>query len=150
MQEHITTEVFLFSAMTRYLAGTDSVEKLQVKWLSLVSTCIIVVQRRQAGLMEPIRPWLMGLFSVKCVLGTLAAAVIIQLTSASATVEGSAFTDLSPHLIVIYATVAMDYHKHQVGRRNTVTFQPYLVLPRHNPSLFANMRLHRVFIIIFF
>jgi len=99
--------------MTRCPAGIDLVEKLEVKWQSLVSTRIIAVRTRQAGLMEPILQWLMGLFSVKCALVTLAPAVIIPLTSMFVTVELSTFTNLSRHLIVIYATVGMDYHKHQ-------------------------------------
>ena len=115
--------------MTRYPAGIDLVEKLEVKWQSLVSTRIIAVRTRQAGLMEPILQWLMGLFSVKCALVTLAPAVIIPPTSMFVTVELSTFTNLSRHLIVIYATVGMDYHEHQVGRRHTFISQPYLVLP---------------------
>jgi len=125
--------------MTRYPAGIDLVEKLEVKWLSLVSTCIIVVRARQVGLTEPILQWLMVWFSVKSVSVTLAAAVIIPLTPVSVTVELFTFTNLRRHLTVIFATATMDYHKHQVGRRDTFTFQLRLVLPRHNPSLSLNM-----------
>jgi len=99
--------------MTRYPAGIDLVEKLEVKWLSLVSTCIIVVRARQVGLTEPILQWLMVWFSVKSVLVTLAAAVIIPLTPVSVTVELFTFTNLRRHLTVIFATAATDYHKHQ-------------------------------------
>ena len=125
--------------MTRYPAGIDLVGKLEVKWLSLVSTCIIVVRARQVGLTEPILQWLMVWFSVKSVSVTLAAAVIIPLTPVSVTAELFTFTNLRRHLTVIFATAAMDYHKHQVGRRDTFTFQLRLVLPRHNPSLSLNM-----------
>ena len=112
--------------MLTYPVGTDSVEKREVKWPSLVSTEVTVVRMRQAGLTEPILPWLMGLFSVKCVLVPLAVAVIIHRKSMFVTVKGSMFTNLSHHLAVIYATVAMDYDYHQVGRSDTFRFQPHL------------------------
>ena len=54
--------------MQTYPAGTDSAERLEPKWPSLVSTCIIVVRTRQAGLMELILRSLMELLRVKFVL----------------------------------------------------------------------------------
>ena len=106
--------VLLTSAIQHCQAGTDSVERLEVKWLSPVSTAGIVERTHLGGSMEATLQWLMGLFNEECVLIILTIAAIIQVTSRSVTVDDSTFTNLIGHLIVIYVTVATDYYWHQV------------------------------------
>jgi len=112
-------------------AGTDSVEKLEVKWLIPVSACTIVVRMRLAGSVEPTQQWLMGLSSVKCVLTGLTDAVFFQPTSVFVTVEGFTFTNICNKIHVTYVTVAMDlYRQPQVGVRIYVSlYQKSLVNP---------------------
>ena len=89
-------------------------ERLEVKWLSPVSTAGIVGRTHLGGSTEATLQWLMGLFNEECVLIILTIAAIIQITSTSVTVEDSTFTNLTGHFIVICVTVATDYYWHQV------------------------------------
>ena len=89
-------------------------ERLELKWLSPVSTAGIVGRTHPGGSTEATLQCLKGLFNEECVLIILTIAAIIQLTSESVTVENSTFTNLIGHLVVVYVTVATDYHWHQV------------------------------------
>ena len=114
-REHITAS--LGSVIALYpLAGTDSVEMLEVKWLIHVSTGFIVVQGVLAGLREHTLQWLMGLFDAKCVLIEFTgAAVTIQLTSVSVTVGRFTFISLTAPMFLTYVSVATDLSlQHQV------------------------------------
>ena len=70
---------------------------------------------RQAGLVEDILQWLMGLFGAKSVFIGAMAAVNGRLTSVFATVEDSTSTSFKDRLPVICVTVATDYCLLQVG-----------------------------------
>ena len=98
-------------------AGTDSVEKLTVKWLIHVSTGNIVVRYTLAGSVEHALKWLMGLFNAKCVSMIIGAAVILKLTSVFVTVGCFTFINLTDSMFGAIVTVATGlYLQHQVGR----------------------------------
>lgn len=78
-QEHFT-KVALFSAIQHCLAGTDSVEKLEIKWPITVFNLDTALHPRQSGSVEVIPQSLTGLSGVKYVFAEDQSAVFGQLT----------------------------------------------------------------------
>ena len=82
--------------LPNWLAGTVLVERLELKWLILVLSSIIVVLVIRDGSVEGILLCQMALFYVKCVLRNTLTVVISQASSVFATAVD--FTFINCHL----------------------------------------------------
>ena len=92
-----TTRLHSFTFVTEhFLAGTDSAERLVLKWLNIVSAKVVVVLLHLVGSVGPILLWLKALLNVKCVsigLTGWVIAVRFQHSSKFAIVESFTFTN---------------------------------------------------------
>ena len=110
--------MLLTTAIVDYPVGTDSAAKLEAKCLTHALLGDAVERMGQGGWLAVTLQFLRGvlgdefalLVPVVSVVGTLdLLAADCQLTSRSATVEHSLFTNCIAHPPVIYATVATEY-----------------------------------------